>query len=85
MVFPVRLGLGYKWATVKLHDGAGKAHCSVFTRVRDRYFLGHMVVAKLLEIASRDSRRLGWARSAALPQGLRYEDIQISFRKKTGG
>ena len=28
MVFPVRLGFGYKWETVKLHGGAGKAYCS---------------------------------------------------------
>ena len=28
MVISVRLGFRYKWATVKLYDGAGKAYCS---------------------------------------------------------
>ena len=49
----------------------------MFTRIRDGYFLGPMVVvARLLEI----SHPGVWGGRRGQPQELRHEDIQISFK-----
>lgn len=79
-MFPARFGFGYKWATVKLHEGAGKAYCSVFTKTRDGHFLAgsHGDIARQLEISHPSV--WGWV-SWSAARTFRHEEIQILFRK----
>lgn len=63
-----------QWATVKLHDGAGKANGSLeFEKIFVWVSSGCLLLKSM--------QGWSWRASRGQPQELRHEDIYISFRK----